>query len=555
MVPKTIKINLCSFVFFSMYAGFLFAQTQTVFNIKDFGAVPDGKTLNTTEIQQAITSVSKNGGGTVFVPTGVFLSGSLELLDNVVLYLEAGATILGSRNFADYDKNHLLVARDAKNVTIKGDGCIDGQGDAFWESRETLPEWMQGRRNYGWVPAFWYKPVERPESLVSLIGCENVRVEDVTFLNSPAWTVHFVACDYVNVRGVRIRNLVHGCNTDGLDFEACRDVIVSDCDIITGDDAIVLKNKNTENRKRTSRNITVTNCILATTCNGFKIGTETQADFENIVFTNSIIKRITPFDLQTKLAPEKITNEQPENMGPLGGIALETVDGCHVHNILISNLVMDGVRAPIFMRLGNKGRGQNVEPPIPGKLSDILVENIIAKNASVTSSITGLPNHPVENVTIKNVKIIAAGGGTKELATRTVAEEEKKGPDSIMFGPLPASGLFCRHITGLELRNIQITFKQKEARPLLIFDDVSDLKVDNLKTNQYLQSDYLIQLLNVRNGQFINSTHSPNVNRLMKIDGQLSENIFIALYNWKQAKTPFELTDQVNDTAIRLVKF
>ena len=542
MVKK--KLNYKMILLISCFCiGFAFAQAphsdsqsqkNSVFNIMDFGAVPDGKTINTSAIQKAIQSAYENGGGTVFIPPGVFLSGSLKLFDNVVFYLEAGATILGSRDLKDYDENHLIVARNAKNITITGSGCINGQGDAFWESRTEEPEWMLGRAEYGYVPAFKFQAKKRPKSMIAFIGCSDVRLENIFLKNSPAWTVHFVACDFVNVKGVRIRNLVHGCNTDGLDIEACRDVLVSDCDIIAGDDAIVLKNKNTENLKRTCRNITVTNCLLATTCNGFKIGTETQADFENIIFTNSVIKRVEEFELQTEIAPEMITNEKPENLGPLGGVALETVDGCHVHNIVISNLVMDGVRAPIFIRLGNRGRGQTSEPTIPGKLSDILIENIIAKNASITSSITGLPNYPVENVTIKNVKITAAGGGTKKMTERTIPEEEKKGPDSIMFGPLPASGLFCRHVTGLELRDIQIPFDQKEERPLLWCDDVSDLVVENLKSNQYLFSDRFIHFNNVRNGQFFNSAYAANVKRLLKIDGPLSENIYIALYNWNK---------------------
>ena len=563
MLRKKSIINIRMIVFLFLLVRVEYAQPQRSrsqdtgfarFNIMDFGAVPDGKTLNTEAIQKTINTALQNGGGIVYVPPGVYLSGSLELFDNITLYLEGGATIKGSRLYEHYDKGHLIIAREAKNVCITGSGQIDGQGDAFWERRDEFPEWIQERKSYGWVPAFCFKRKKRPESLISFIGCSDIRMENVLLQNSPAWTVHFLACDFVNVRGLHIRNLIHGCNTDGLDFDACRDVLVSDCDIITGDDAIVLKNTNRENRKRLSRNITVTNCILATTCNGFKIGTETQDDFENIVFTNSIIKAIEDYDLQSDLAPDKLCIEQPTDMGPLSGIALESIDGGHVRGIMISNLVMKGVRAPIFLRIGNRGRGQKAETTIPGTLSNITIDNIIAYDASITSSITGLINYPVEDVSISNVRIEVNGGGSKELAERKIKEEEKKGPDSIMFGPLPAFGFFCRHVHDLTMRNISVTFKNNDARPVLVCDDVSDLCVEGLKANSQIEAHSLIRLVNVSDAIFQGMTVPKGLQTWVDVRGMSSKHILLLPIELIDVQKPYTLGKDVSQDVVKMVK-
>ena len=265
----------------------------------DRGAVGDGKTKDTSAIRSAVEECARAGGGTVYLPPGVYLSGTVVLKENVTFHLEAGATLLGSTDLADYapqggpplkgDANakHLLFARDAANVTVCGAGKIDGQGRAFWEPANRQP--LKPEDAWRDVATYDWKPLDRPSPMVEFFNCPNLRIEDVTLANSSGWTLRPVECDTVLIRGVKIRNPVIGPNTDGIDPTCCRNVFIADCDIATGDDAICLKSEAPYGRMGLSRNIVITNCVLTCCCNGLKFGTATRGGFENVTFSNSVI--------------------------------------------------------------------------------------------------------------------------------------------------------------------------------------------------------------------------------------------------------------------------
>lgn len=423
-------------------------------------AIADGKTMATAGIQSAIDACAAAGGGIAYLPPGNYLSGTLRLKSNVTLYLEAGAILTGSTRIEDYNPPHLIVAEEAVNVSIAGPGRIDGQGQAFWEKRDIVPEELERRKVFGgWAPMFAYRPKKCPDSLLLFKRCTNVRIEHVHIENSPSWTVHLLACDHAGVQGVRIHSPPYGYNSDGIDINACQDVMISQCDISVADDAICLKNNNAWGLKRPVRNIAVTNCILKTTCNAFKIGTESMDNFENIVFSNSVVAAA-------------------EEYGPICGVALESVDGGTTRGICVSNIVMHGARAPFFLRLGKRNQYQPDAPP--GCLQDVIIDNIMAIGASVTPSITGLPGHDVRNVSISNIRINTRGGGKAELADREIPEEASAYPEATMFGLLPAYGLYCRHVDGLMLRNFAVECEQSDERPLLVCDDVKHLDADRI---------------------------------------------------------------------------
>jgi polygalacturonase len=183
--------------------------------------------------------------------------------------------LIGSTDINEYTSGHLIYAKDAVNVGIVGNGSIDGQGASFWKDKE-LGEDVMWRKGWGEVSHYYKACFKRPERLVRFSGCKNVFVRHVLLKNSANWTLHILACDEVSIEGIRIHNPLEGPNTDGIDIDSSQNVSISDCKIVTGDDAIVLKNTNIEERKQTTRNITVTNCVLTTPCNAFKIGTESQ---------------------------------------------------------------------------------------------------------------------------------------------------------------------------------------------------------------------------------------------------------------------------------------
>ncbi len=415
-------------------------------DVTDFGAVGDGATLNTKALQSAIDACAKRGGGTVRLPAGRFLSGTLSLKSGVHLHLDAGAVLLGSTRLDDYpvtpggfrsyvdtytDKS-LLYAENAENIGIGGAGCIDGQGKSF------------------------HGPYKVRPYLMRLISCRGAEVRDVTIRNSPMWVQHYLNCEDVHIQGITVNSHVN-VNNDGIDIDGCRRVRISDCNISSGDDAIVLK----ATADVVCRDVVVSNCVLSSDCNALKLGTESNGGFENIAFSNCTI-------YDTRLA----------------GIALEMVDGGPLDGVSVNNIVMRGVGTPIFMRLGNRARPYREGDPRPGMgtFRNVQITNVQAVGAGNTGcAIAGLPGGRIEDVTIENIRIEFAGGGTDEDARRSVPENPDKYPEHSMFGRLPAYGFYVRHARGIRFRNLRLTTLKSDARPAVVKDDVEDVPVEAVR--------------------------------------------------------------------------
>jgi polygalacturonase len=431
----------------------LAAEEQPV-NVRDLGAVPDGKTLCTSAIQKAIDRCSESGGGTVLLPPGVWLSGTLFLKNNVTLYLAAGSTLLGSTDAKDYPETNvkirsytdtyvgqsLIAGENVQNVSIRGRGIIDGQGAKF-----------RFRGN-----GYRHRPYT-----IRLVGCHDVLVEDVRLRNSAMWMQHYLACDRVRIHGVQVSSHVNG-NNDGLDIDGCHDFVVSDCIIDSDDDAIVLK----ATSPRSNENVTIANCVLSSLCNALKMGTESTGGCKNLTITNCAIHK-----------------PRPSERG-IAGIALEIVDGGALDRVTISNITIDGYLSPIFLRLGNRARPYTDGAPKPpiGTLRNVILSNIVATDASkIGCPIAGIPGHRIENVTLSNIRCEFEGGVTAKKIRHNIAESEDVYPECAMFGTLPAYGLYCRHVKGLRLLNVQFALSKPDARPAMVFDDAEDVLVDGKK--------------------------------------------------------------------------
>ncbi len=274
-------------------------------NIVSYGAVPDGQTLNTKAFNQAIRDCSSSGGGTVEFPAGKYLSGSIDLLENVTLHLEAGAVLIGSTNLGDYaaekgpngepSRTGLITARRANNIAITGRGVIEGNGMFFVDpvKLKTIEEGADFEKKYTrqgedyMNPKYGTRdgpldPQDRPNNLIRLFDCTNILVTGVTIQNSPIWTIHFVQCERVNVTGVSINSFGSGRrvpNDDGVDFSDCRYVHISDCDIQDGDDGIVVLG---------GEKITVDNCTLSSRSAGIRVGFA-AGEIRDCVFANLVI--------------------------------------------------------------------------------------------------------------------------------------------------------------------------------------------------------------------------------------------------------------------------
>jgi hypothetical protein len=264
--------------------------------ITDLGAVGDGRTLNHTIINLAIARQSEAGGGRVVVPQGTFLAGTIEMKSGVTLHLEEGAVLLGSSDLKDYVSRvwghhdditpwHFLLAEDCEHIALTGRGTLRGNGPAFWEP-ERKDEW-----------SFWIaKKRERPSPMVEIVRCCHVLIDGIRIEDSPGWTLHGHDCNHLRIEGITIRNTHFGPNVDGIDLTGCQDVIIHGCDISTGDDAIALK---TSEFSKSCERITISDCLLRTSCVGVRIGYESREDFRDIVITNLVIPRCTRvFDLR-----------------------------------------------------------------------------------------------------------------------------------------------------------------------------------------------------------------------------------------------------------------
>jgi hypothetical protein len=284
-------------------------RMNDLFVVTDFDAIGDGKTLCTRALQAAIDAAAV-AGGTVVVPPGVFLTGTIFLKSRVTLELRRGAKILGSPNLSDYvevrwghhmDRTpyHLVMADGVEDVAITGDGEIDGNGPGFWDKKRPS-EWH-----------FFHTTWRRVSPMVEISGCKNVRVEGVRLTNSAGWTLHLHDVQHAWVRGVRIINTLFGPNTDGIDITGGRYITVSDCHITTGDDAIALK---TSVDSQSCEYVSVTNCVLETNCVAVRVGYESKQDFRHIAVSNCVIPRCSR------------------------AIDLRTIDGCTIEHVCMTNI-------------------------------------------------------------------------------------------------------------------------------------------------------------------------------------------------------------------------
>ncbi len=471
-------------------------------SILDFGARPDGKTLNTKAIQRAIDTAFQAGGGLVYAPPGNFLTGGVELKSRVTLYLEAGCVLLGSPNIGDYtyhpgpamkgDANghHLIFAQHAEEITLCGPGTINGQGENYWEPNPLRPP-VPPDQAWHDVASGHFQAInnnDRPSPMVEFVQCRNVRISGVTLRNSAGWTFRPIDCESVFIDGIRIRNPFWGRNTDGMDITACRNVFVCNCDIIGGDDGICLKSENPYGDDvPPSKNITITNCAVSSASNGFKLGTATHGAFENIVFSNSVIYS---------------DNGSPMMNRVIGGINIETVDGGSVDGVVISNIRMQNVRAPIFVRLGQRTRKEG------SFLRNILIEGVDAEGAIVTSSITGVPGLRPSDISISNCRMRTVAQGQFNWTNREIPEAVDQYPESWMMGRLPAYGFFVRHADRVRLRNIEYVTDRPDGRPAIVCVDVNDIILGGLELSAPVGGSPLIELKNTRRA-FLTGMRSP----------------------------------------------
>lgn len=495
----------------------LTAAAQT-FDVRAHGAKGDGVTLDSPAIQKAIDAAFSAGGGVVVLPAGNYLSGTLVLKSNVSLRLYPGATLWASKRAEDYNPRRLIYAVDAENIAVEGQGTINGNGDTWWDKQT-------GRRSYKAMPG-------RPSPLLEFVNSRNVRVQDVSIRQAPGWAIHPLECDGVLIRGIRIIADPRGPNTDGIDPDSSRNVLIADSFIDTGDDAIVIKTTGQRGGKiLPSENITITNCVLTTRCNAFKMGTESRGDFRNISVTNCAIYG----------KPDTVQR-------PISGIAVEMVDGAVTDGVVVSNITMRDVDTPIFIRLGNRGRGQAV--PTTGSLRNVSINNVIAAGGTMSSSVTGLPGHRVQNVSLTGINITMKGGEQEVRGLLDVPEQEDKYPEARMFGKLPSHGFFVRHVEGLTMRSLQLRTEEPDVRPAMIFHDVRELDLDGFRADSVHGKEAVLWFHDVV-GAMVRGARTPHaVQDFLRVTGARSRSIQLSNNQVAPAGRMVRIGEDVGDGAV-----
>jgi len=462
----------------------LTVSAQKVFDIKKYGAVGDGKTLNTKAIQKAIDAANKNKGGRVVFSKGKFLSGSIYLKSGVELFFEEGAILLGSTNPDDYPKYEgiraLILANGSKNIAVNGKGIIDGQGRELALAIDSLHHTgvrIDPKYNYRRM-----RPEDGRGKLISFVKCDSITMINITLKNSPGWVQCFTECKNIAIDAMTVNSTAYW-NNDGIDVNGCENVRITNCNVNAADDGICLKSESPGLQNNT---IYIANCRIRSSANAVKLGTGSYGSFKNVTIEN-----IEVYDTFRS------------------AIAIESVDGAEIENIKVSNITAVNTGNAIFIRLGHRN-GER-----PGYIKNVSIKNVKVQvpfgrpdidydlrgpevdyfHNPFPASIAGIPGHLIENVVLENIEIMYPGRASKGMAyhplsrLKDVKENVNGYPEFSMFGEMPSWGFYVRHVNGIEMKNIKLILEKEDFRPAFVFDDVKNLKMKAIdipsdKTNQ-----------------------------------------------------------------------
>lgn len=447
------------------------ASAAGLYDVRAFGAAGDGRHVDTPAFHRAIAAATRDGGGIVHVPAGTYRCYTIRLQSHISLRLQPGATILAAPCRArggpgDYDaaepnpaagqyedfghrhwRNALISGIGLQDVAIVGSGLIFGRGLSFGPGQK-LPGMA--------------------DKSIALKDCRNVTLRDFSILQGGHFGILATGVD-----NLAIEHLLIDTNRDGMDLDCCRNVRVSQCTVNSPwDDAICLKSSYALGYRRATENLTISDCLVTggyqvgTVLDGgfrafpagvrvprtgrIKFGTESNGGFQNIAVANCLFDRS-------------------------GGLALESVDGALLENVGIANIVMRHIaNAPVFLRLGARLRGPAASTQV-GALRHIAIENLTVQGSArrYCSILSGIPGHPIEDVRLRNIAILADGGGSRSMAALRPPERESAYPGPSMFGPMPAWGFFLRHVRGLDLSEVHLRAAAPDQRPAFVLEDVA----------------------------------------------------------------------------------
>lgn len=444
-------------------------------DVTKFQILPNTGELLTEKFQELINNSPKNS--VFYFPKGEYMLSTVHLKSDMTIKISRGARILGSNDFYDYERHEKIdypIYQDAshtyfstslflgvgcKNIKISGPGTIDMQ--SVWDEDNIRDI------------------VHRGAKCIALKECSNVVIDGVKVLNCTDLAIYFAGCNKVDIRNCKLKVYIDGISPDN-----SKNVVIENCDVLAGDDAIVFKSSFTLNRLDTCENILVRNCQLSSRCNAIKFGTETNGGFHNINIHDINIKNVR-----------------------IAGIAIESVDGAIIDGINIKNINMQNVNCPFFIYLGERMRGP--KELTVGQIKNISIENVnvsgpyrtyktiawnytsykandfiqnphifgnskedvYEKSWQFSSCICGMREHCLENISFKNIDMTLYGG-VKEFNKVVPEKPLSPYPEAYVYGKiLPASGIYFRFIKNLSLDNIKIKTIYKDKRKTIVQDN------------------------------------------------------------------------------------
>jgi polygalacturonase len=497
-------------------------------NVLAYGAAGDGEALDTPAIQAAIEACSARGGGTVFVPAGRYVTGSLFLHSHITLHLEAGAVLLGSESPADYpviqsrwegseQLTHapLIAGHGLQNVAIVGRGTIDGRGAGWWQRHRA-------------------RTLDHPRPrLISFTDCTRVLIEGVTVTNSPSWTINPVRCDNVTVHNVTVINPADSPNTDGINPDSCSNVRISNCYVSVGDDCITIKSGSEAehpDKRAPCRDVTITNCTMAHGHGGVVIGSEMSGGVRNVVISNCVF------------------------VGTDRGIRFKSRRGRGgvVEDVRVSNIVMTDVLCPITMNLyyapgkwGDQTISDKGRRPITDgtpRFRRIHLSHITAHNVKVAAAfLFGLAEMPIEDISLSDVTLSMApeaGAGYADMA------------DDIEL--MQRAGIFVRNAHRIRLHNVDVA---GQLGPALRVVDSTEVEISTTAARTPAVQGPVFRLTNVE-GAFVHGCQAgPDTEVFLAVDGERTSGIALRGNHLARARQPLQIAAEVDPDEVWVDEF
>lgn len=441
---------------------------EQIYNASFFGIKSNGTTLNTNSIQNAIDYIHKKGGGTLRFYVGRYLTGTIKLKSNVTILLEEGAVLVGSTNIYDYNIHEpnpaLVYAKDATNIAIKGKGVIDGQG-------KEVAYYLMDQINKGILedPNKYDRPHQRRPKAIYFRECQDVEIKYINVRDAADWVQTYDQCENVLIDSITVQSTAFW-NNDGIDIVDCKNFKLYNSYIDAADDAICLKSHDSKKR---NENVEIRNCVARSSANGIKFGTVSAGGYKNISIINN--KVYNTFRSAFTIAV------------PDGGVA---------EDIFVDSLYAYNTGNPIYLRTGL--RGNRTTKSI---LRNVIIQNVFAeitadkpdagyvyegpiednpRNIS-PSSIVGLEDMRIENVTLRNIEISYPGGanpnyayrGTKAADLKEIPVMRDSYPEFSQFKELPAWGFFIKNADNIHFENVKLTARKSDYRPAIVVDNVT----------------------------------------------------------------------------------